>query len=249
MILYPAIDLRHGRCVRLYQGDPAAETFFSDDPVGTAARWVAEGAEWLHVVNLDGAFGESSDTPKAVQAIVQSVPLPVQFGGGLRTSDDIEAALGWGVARVVLGTAAVREPELVAEAVRRYGAARIAVGIDAREGRVAIRGWQEESELTALDVALRAKAAGAQRIIYTDIGRDATLLGPNVAATGELAQLSGLQVIASGGVGSLDHLRQLRWIEPYGVEGVIVGQALYTGVVRIPDALRMLGARSDNADE
>lgn len=240
MIIYPAIDLRRGRCVRLHQGDPAAETVYSDDPVATAGRWVAEGARWLHVVNLDGAFEEASDNPRAVQAIVRAVPVPVQFGGGLRTLDDIAAALEWGVARVVLGTVAVREPELVAEAVRRFGGDRIAVGIDARDGKVAIRGWQEQSRLTALELAERVKAAGVVRIVYTDISRDGTLAGPNVARTGELAQRSGLRVVASGGVGSLDDLRRLRWIEPYGVEGVIVGQALYTGAIRLPAARRLL---------
>lgn len=249
MIIYPAIDLRRGRCVRLHQGDPSAETVYSDDPVATAQRWVSEGAEWLHVVNLDGAFEEASDNPRAVQAIAHSVSVPIQFGGGLRTLDDIAAALDWGVARVVLGTVAVREPELVAEAVRRFGVERIAVGIDARDGKVAIRGWQEQSEMTALELAERVKAAGVERIVYTDISRDGTLAGPNVARTGELAQRSRLRVIASGGVGSLDDLRQLRWIEPFGVEGVIVGQALYTGAVHLPAARRLLASEVPLSDD
>lgn len=240
MIVYPAIDIRRGRCVRLYRGDPSAETVYGDDPVAMAERWVAEGAEWLHVVNLDGALEEESDTPKAVQAIVRTVSIPVQVGGGLRTLDDMAAALDWGVARIILGTVAVREPELVEEAIRRFGAERVVVGIDARDGKVAIRGWKEQSELSALELAARMKALGVERLVYTDISRDGMLEGPNVARTGELAQQSGLRVIASGGVGSLDHLRQLRWIEPFGVDGVIVGQALYTGAVSLPAARRLL---------
>lgn len=237
MIVFPAIDLRRGRCVRLRQGDPDAETVYSDDPVATAERWVNEGAEWLHVVNLDGAFGEDSPNPAAVQAILAAVSVPVQFGGGLRSLEDVERALNWGVERVILGTVAVTQPDVVAVAVETFGAERIVVGIDARDRTVAIRGWQEESEMDALVVAMRMKERGVKRVVYTDITRDGTLEGPNVARTGELAQLSGLRFIASGGVGSLDDILQVRWIEPYGVEGVIVGQALYKGLVDLDAAI------------
>jgi phosphoribosylformimino-5-aminoimidazole carboxamide ribotide isomerase len=238
--LYPAIDLRQGRCVRLYQGDPNAETVFSDDPVATAQRWVAEGAEWLHVVNLDGAFEQASQNPAAVQAIARAVPVPIQFGGGLRTLDDLTAAFDWGIARAVIGTAAVRDPALLDAALQRFGPERLAVGIDARDGQVAIRGWQETSELTALDLAERVKAQGVTHLIYTDISRDGTLAGPNIAKTGELAHRTSLRLIASGGIGTLDHLRQLRWLAPYGVEGAIIGQALYTGAFRLADAKHLL---------
>lgn len=243
MIIFPAIDLRHGRCVRLYQGDPNQETVFSDDPVATALRWADEGGEWLHVVNLDGAFGEDSENPEAVKRIVQALAprqIPVQFGGGLRTLADIDAALGWGVERVILGTVAIRSPEIVAQALQKHGAERIVVGIDARDGKVAIKGWQEMSEVSALELAQQMKQMGLERIVYTDISRDGTHSGPNIAKTGELAQKSGLNVIASGGVGSLDHLLQVRWLESYGVEGVITGRALYDGKFTLQEGLEML---------
>ncbi len=243
MIIFPAIDLRQGRCVRLYQGDPDRQFVYSDDPVATAQRWVDEGAGWIHIVNLDGAFGVDSPNPQVVQNIVaafQGTTVQIQFGGGLRSLADIENALSWGVARVILGTVAVREPDLVREAVARFGAERIVGGIDAKQGKVAIHGWVETSDLTALDFALQLKSAGVQRIVYTDISRDATHQGINIALTGELAQKSGLRVIASGGVGHLDHLRQVRWIEPYGVEGAIVGKALYDGVFTLGEALETI---------
>jgi phosphoribosylformimino-5-aminoimidazole carboxamide ribotide isomerase len=226
--------------VRLVQGDPNQETVFGDDPVAMALRWAVEGAEWLHVVNLDGAFGEESENPAAVRHIVEALGrrrIPVQYGGGLRTLDDVEAALGWGVARVILGTVAVREPEMVRAAVERFGAERIIVGIDARDGMVATQGWQETSAVRVLDLAQQMKALGATRVVYTDIGQDGTNRGVNVAKTGELAQKSGLKVIASGGVGSLDDLIQVRWIRPYGVEGAIVGRALYEGRFTLREAL------------
>jgi phosphoribosylformimino-5-aminoimidazole carboxamide ribotide isomerase len=213
---------------------------FGDDPVAMALRWADEGAQWLHVVNLDGAFGEESENPAAVRRIVEALEprgIPVQHGGGLRTLDDVEAALGWGVARVILGTVAVREPEMVRAAVERFGAERIIVGIDARDGMVATQGWQEMSEVQMLDLAQQMKALGATRVVYTDIGQDGTNKGVNIAKTGELAQKSGLKVIASGGVGSLDDLVQVRWIKPYGVEGAIVGRALYEGRFTLREAL------------
>ncbi len=242
MIIFPAIDLRRGRCVRLFQGDPAQETVFSADPVATALRWADEGAQWLHVVNLDGAFGEASENPAAVRAIVEALAprgVPVQFGGGLRSEADIEAALGWGVARVILGTVALREPEQVRAAIARHGAERIVVGIDARGGKVSVAGWQETSEVEALTLAETMKQVGVERIVYTDIARDGTGQGPNIARTGELAQKTGLRVIASGGVGSLEHVRQVRWLAPYGVEGVIVGRALYDGALSLAEAVAL----------
>nr|WP_290668896.1 1-(5-phosphoribosyl)-5-[(5-phosphoribosylamino)methylideneamino]imidazole-4-carboxamide isomerase [Ardenticatena sp.] len=242
MDIFPAIDIRHGRCVRLLKGDPNAETVYGNDPVAMAERWVREGAEWLHVVNLDGAFGEATETVDAVKAIVRAVDIPVQFGGGLRTFDDIAEALDWGVARVVLGTVAVTNPDLVSRAIDTFGAARIVVGIDARDRTVATHGWQQETGLDIIALVMRMKQRGVERIIYTDITRDGTLQGPNVARTGELAHLSKLRVIASGGIGSLDHIRQIRWIEPYGVEGVIVGKALYEGAFSLRDALAIARA-------
>lgn len=242
MHIFPAIDIRHGRCVRLLKGDPNAETVYGDNPVEMAQRWVREGAEWLHVVNLDGAFGEATATVDAVKAIVRAVDVPVQLGGGLRTFEDIAEALDWGVARVILGTVAVTNPDVVSRAVEAFGAERIVVGIDARDRVVATHGWQQETGLDIIALAMSMKQRGVERIIYTDITRDGTLQGPNVARTGELAHLTKLRVIASGGIGSLDHIRQIRWIEPYGVEGVIVGKALYEGAFSLREALDLVRA-------
>ena len=250
-IIYPAIDLRRGQVVRLRQGDPDAQTTFADDPAAVARRWSEQGAEWLHVVNLDGAFtlsgqgqgsGQDDDQRlglnlKRLAEIRAAVSLPIQFGGGLRTSDDVALALELGATRVVLGTVAVRQPQIVADALARFGAERIVVGIDARDGMVATHGWQETSALDILTVAQRMKALGVQRVVYTDIARDGTLTGVNLAATVALSRASGLAVIASGGVASLDDIRALSGHQADGVEGVIVGQSLYTGAVGLREAI------------
>jgi phosphoribosylformimino-5-aminoimidazole carboxamide ribotide isomerase len=238
MIVFPAIDLRRGKCVRLRQGRPEAETVFSDDPVAMAKHWASQGAEWLHVVNLDGAFGQASSNLRVVKEIISS-NLQIQFGGGLRTMADIKGALEIGLARVILGTVAVEEPSLVAEAVQRFGAESIVVGIDARKGKVATHGWQEVSSLAATELALRVRELGVERIVYTDIIRDGMLSGVNVEATRELAQRTGLKVIASGGVSSLDELRRLQEAEASGVEGVIIGQALYSGALDLREAIEL----------
>ena len=245
MIIYPAIDLRGGRCVRLQQGDFARETVYADDPVEAAGRWAAEGAAWLHVVNLDGALGRSGEANLAALArIRRAVDLPIQFGGGLRSVEDVDRVLGLGVARVILGTVAIREPEVVREALARYGAERIAVGIDARDGRVAISGWVDVSEVEAVDLGRRMAALGVQRVVYTDVARDGMLTGPNVPATAALARETGLRVIASGGVSSLDDLEQLAAHAADGIDGVIVGMALYEGRLTLPEALALLGEAS-----
>jgi len=240
VIVYPAIDMRGGRCVRLRQGDFAAETVFADDPADAARRWVDEGAAWLHVVNLDGALGEvGADSPNlaALERILRVVPAPVQFGGGVRSLEDVARLLGLGVARVILGTVAVRQPEVVAEAVAQHGAERVAVGIDARDGRVTVQGWTEAAETTAPELAARMAALGVRHAIYTDVGRDGMLVGVNVEGTVGLARASGLQVIASGGVASLDDVRALKAREDEGIAGVIIGMALYRGAIRLPEAL------------
>jgi len=240
MIIYPAIDLRSGRCVRLQQGDAAAETVFSADPAATARRWAAEGAEWLHVVNLDGALGENSQRNlDALQSILAAVTLPVQFGGGLRSVADVDRLLGLGVTRVVLGTVAVRQPEVVTEAIARHGAERIAVGIDARDGRVATHGWTDTSEVEATVLAAHMATLGVRRVVYTDIARDGMLTGVNVEATAHLARTAGLSVIASGGVASLEDIRALAAHQADGIEGVIIGMALYRGAVQLSQALSL----------
>lgn len=240
MIVYPAIDLRQGRCVRLQQGDFAAETVFADDPAGAARRWADEGAEWLHVVNLDGALGESAQANlAALERILAAVALPVQFGGGVRSVADATRLLGLGVARVIFGTAAVRQPEVVRQALEAHGPECIMVGIDARQGRVATQGWLEASEVQASDLAASMAALGVRRVVYTDIQRDGMLQGVNVEATRELARASSLGVIASGGVASLDDIRALKAVEGEGIEGVIIGMALYRGAVDLWQALQI----------
>lgn len=240
MIIFPAIDLRGGRCVRLRQGRLQEETLFSDDPLAVAQHWAEEGAEWLHVVNLDGAFGIGSFNISAIQEIIAAVDLPIQLGGGLRDLASIEEALSWGIERAILGTAAVRNPTLVAEAVESFGAERIVIGIDVREGKVAIHGWREVSAVEPLKLALRMRGVGVRRIVYTDVARDGTLAGPNLAAVREMAQRTGLKVIASGGISSLDDIRRLKELEPCGVEGGIVGMALYTGAISLAEAIKEL---------
>ena len=249
MIVFPAIDLRRGKCVRLRQGRPDAETVFSDDPVAMAEHWASQGAQWLHVVNLDGAFGQAPSTGsgrgssnlRVVGEITTAVGIPIQFGGGLRTMADIGETLELGLARVILGTVAVKEPSLVAEAVQRFGAGRIVVGIDARRGKAATHGWQEVSSVAATELALRVKELGVERVVYTDIARDGMLSGVNVEAVRELAQRTGLRVIASGGVSSLGDVRRLKLAEASGVEGVIIGQALYSGALELREAIEIAG--------
>lgn len=237
--VFPAIDLHQGRCVRLRQGRLDAETSYSDDPVAMARHWVSLGAEWLHVVNLDGAFEAASDNVQIAGQIATAVHVPTQLGGGLRTLAAIDGALELGVHRVILGTMALRRPDLVGQAIRQFGADRVMVGIDSRGGRVAVRGWQEESETRALTLALSMRAEGVQWVVHTDISRDGMLTGVNLEETRRLAEKTGMRLIASGGVSSLDDIRAVGALEPSGVQGVIIGQALYTGAVALPDALAL----------
>ncbi|MEA3335357.1 MAG: 1-(5-phosphoribosyl)-5-[(5-phosphoribosylamino)methylideneamino]imidazole-4-carboxamide isomerase [Chloroflexota bacterium] len=242
MIVFPAIDLRQGRCVRLKQGDPDAETLFSNDPVAIARQWAAAGAQWLHVVNLDGAIGDQKhDAPNLVrlQEIGRAVSLPIQFGGGLRTLDDVNHALALGAARVVLGTAAVQNPELLSAAIERFGPQAVVVGLDARNGVVATHGWQQSSGRDVVDLARLMADRGVERVVYTDIARDGMLSGVDSKGTARLADECGLKVIASGGVRDMEDIRRLQALEARGIEGVIVGQALYTGALALPDALRV----------
>lgn len=227
MIVIPAIDLRDGKCVRLVQGDFARETVYGDDPVAMARRWQSAGATILHVVDLDGARDGYPAQADIVARIADALDIPVELGGGLRTSDHIDAALASGVARVVLGTAAIEDRGLLAAALDRWGPERIVLGIDARDGLVATRGWLATSAVRAVDLSRDLAALGLRRVVYTDIARDGTLSQPNYAALGELAAASGLAVIASGGVARREHLAALAAIP--GVEAAIVGRALYTG--------------------
>lgn len=235
--IYPAIDLRRGRVVRLQYGDPDRQTVFSDDPLAMADRWLGEGASWLHVVNLDGAFSEESQANWAALKLLGRLPARIQFGGGLRSMSDIERAFACGVGRVVLGTAAIENPELVREAIGRYSPERIAIGIDARDGRVRTRGWANESDSSPVTLAKAMKRLGAVTIIYTDISRDGVLTGVNVSATAALATETGLDVIASGGANSLKDVARLSAELSAGVVGVIIGRAIYEGQVNLAAAL------------
>lgn len=238
MILYPAIDLKNGQCVRLLRGDMNAATVFGDDPAEQARSFAAAGCEWLHLVDLNGAFEGQSVNGAAIAAILSAVDVRVQFGGGIR---DLHAVSDWlerGVARVILGTVAVEDPGLVRRAAHEFPG-RIAVGIDARGRRVATRGWAEETDIDATDLALRFEDAGVAAIIYTDIDRDGAMGGPNIAATAALARAVRIPVIASGGVSSLDDLIALKATRI--VSGAISGRALYDGAIDLTAALAELG--------
>jgi len=240
LTLYPAIDLKAGQCVRLRRGEMDKATVYDADPAARARRWQAVGFRWLHVVDLDGAFAGRSVNGAAVAAILAAVSIPVQLGGGIRNMAGIEAWLSAGVRRVVLGSAAVRTPALVRDACRSFPG-RVAVGIDARDGKVAIEGWAETSDTAAVDLARRFEDAGAAAVIYTDIGRDGTMTGLNLEQTVALASRTTTPVIASGGVAGLSDLTVLRReAEGTGIEGVIVGRALYDGRIDPMAALSAL---------
>ncbi len=238
MLILPAIDLKAGKCVRLLRGDLDKETVYGDDPVAMGRRWVDEGATFLHVVDLDGAVAGQPVNGKAIAALCASLSIPIEVGGGVRSVERAGSLLGMGVDRVIFGTVALEQPEIVEDACQRF-AGRIAVGIDAREGKVAVKGWTETSEVEAVDLARRMEDAGAARIIYTDISRDGTEEGVNVEATAALAQALEIPVIASGGVGSIAHIERLLPHEQSGIEGVVVGRALYSGAVRLDEAIRV----------
>jgi phosphoribosylformimino-5-aminoimidazole carboxamide ribotide isomerase len=238
VIVIPAVDLREGRCVRLREGRADAETVFSEDPVAMAQRWVAEGAERLHVVDLDGAFAGAPRQTALVAKIVDAVrPVPVEAGGGLRDLAAVEALLEAGVAWAVVGTRAV-EPGFLATLCRRFGP-RVIIAVDARDGRVAVKGWVDLTDTTPLELAHRVRdAGGVAALLYTDVSRDGTEQGPNVAATAALARGAGIPVLASGGVGGAEHIAALAAVAGAGIEGVVVGRALYTGAVTLPAAIQ-----------
>ena len=236
MIIYPAIDLRGGKVVRLKEGDPARMTAYSDDPAEMARKWLSMGAVWLHVVNLDGAFGESDDANRSALEAILKLGTQVQFGGGMRSLDAIEDAIALGVSRVVLGTIAIEQPKVVIAALKKFGPEKIAVGIDARDGLVAVRGWKSDSGILAKDLALQMRTVGLRTVIFTDIRRDGLGSGLNIPSTRELADVSGLDVIASGGVHTLDDVIAVREAK---LSGVIIGRALYDGTVDLEKALQV----------
>ena len=238
MIIYPAIDIRGGRCVRLTEGRFDAETVFADDPAQMALKWAGLGAEFLHLVDLDGALaGEGKNVP-VIERILKSVNIPVQLGGGIRNLATIEKLLDLGVTRLILGSAAVKNPELVQEACKKYPG-HIAVGIDAKNGEVAIEGWGQGSGVAATELAKKMASFGVETIIYTDISRDGMLSGVNVEATAALARACGVPIIASGGVASIEDIRRVKAVESDGIQGCIIGKAIYTGAVDLKEALAL----------
>lgn len=236
MRIYPAIDIKDGKCVRLLQGRFSDVTVYGDDPVAMAKKWETLGGEWIHVVDLDGALKGHGVNAEIIKRLCTSVSVPVQTGGGIRTMEDIEAKLQCGIRRVIIGTKAVSSPEFIQKAVEKYGD-KIVVGIDAKDGYVAVEGWEKCSEFTAVDFAKQMVALGVRTIVYTDIATDGTLQGPNVEAMREMAAAVAADVIASGGIGSLEHIQSLA---DTGVEGVIVGRALYTGAVDLKQAVEVV---------
>lgn len=241
MILFPAIDLKSGKCVRLYKGDMAQATVFNDSPGDQAAQFVKAGARWIHVVDLDGAFAGKSVNADAVRAILKNANVPVQLGGGIRDDDAIAAWLDAGVTRVILGTIALKDPDFVKRACKTFPG-KIVVGIDARGGHVAVQGWAETSDMKAVDLARKFEDSGVAAIVYTDIDRDGALQGPNVDATVAMAKAVSIPVIASGGVSSLDDLAVLKRHAKDGIAGVISGRALYDGRIDLRAAIDLLEA-------
>jgi phosphoribosylformimino-5-aminoimidazole carboxamide ribotide isomerase len=236
VLVLPAVDVRRGRCVRLVQGAADRERVYDADPAGAAQRWEAAGARWLHVVDLDGAFSGAQVNAEAIRRLIAAVSVPVEVGGGMRDLDTVQRWLDAGAARVILGTVAVLRPDVLAEASRRFGD-RIAAGVDARDGEVRTEGWVSRTGSTASDAAARMIEAGARRIIYTDIGPDGTLGGPNVESLARFLETVTVPVIAAGGIASAEDIRRLRPLEAIGLEGVVVGRALYEGRVQLADLL------------
>ncbi|MCR8643338.1 1-(5-phosphoribosyl)-5-[(5-phosphoribosylamino)methylideneamino]imidazole-4-carboxamide isomerase [Paenibacillus sp. N1-5-1-14] len=241
-IIYPAIDIRNGKCVRLVQGDYNQETVYNDNPLEVAQDWAAQGGKWIHLVDLDGAKAGYPVNDELIGKIAESVKVPVQVGGGLRTEDDVDRLLSLGVSRVILGTAAIEDREFVYRVLSKYGE-QVAIGIDAREGYVATRGWLETSQVKATDLAVQLAEHGARTFIFTDISRDGMMEGPNVEAIVDLARVSGQTVIASGGVSRPSDLTKLATYADagVGVGGAIVGKALYTGAIDLRKALVEIG--------
>ncbi len=240
--IYPAIDLRNGRVVRLQYGDPDKQTTYSDDPVAMGQRWIEAGSKWLHIVNLDGAFDEAGAANWQALPRLAQLGVKVQFGGGVRNLDHIEQALEAGAERVILGTAAIEKPALIGQAIAQFGAEHVAVGIDARDGRVQTRGWLKDTDVTPADLGKKMKALGVQTVIYTDINRDGVLTGVNAEATAALAEATDLHVIASGGVAALEDITRCHALADKGVVGVITGRAIYDGRIDLTQAFATINS-------
>lgn len=244
MIVIPAIDLKEGKCVRLEQGLMDKDTVFNDNPGAQARAWEDQGAELLHIVDLDGAFAGQPKNKGAIEAILKVITIPAQLGGGIRDIATIEAYLSLGLSRVIIGTAAQRNPELVREACIKFPG-QIVVGIDAKNGMVAVQGWAELTDIMAVELARKFEDCGVSALIYTDIARDGMLQGPNLEATRALAEAVSIPVIASGGVSSLKDIENLMAIESCGISGVITGKAVYTGAIKLNEAIALTKGRSE----
>lgn len=237
MIIYPAIDLKDGQCVRLVQGRASDKTVYSDNPASMARAFQELGADWLHIVDLDGAFSGKPGNLQAIEAIASSVQINFQVGGGLRKLEDVERILKLGAQRVIIGSRAVSSPDFIKMLLDKFGSEQIVLGLDAKDGMVAVEGWVATSDFKAVEFGLQMKYLGIKRVIFTDISRDGVLKGPNLASIEEMARLTGLEIIASGGVSSLENIRDLKAMEELGVSGAIIGKALYDGVLSLSDAL------------
>jgi phosphoribosylformimino-5-aminoimidazole carboxamide ribotide isomerase len=236
MIIFPAIDLKDGQCVRLVQGVLENKTVYSDRPEQVAAMFEDQGAQWLHIVDLDGAFTGSPRNSEAIRAIASAINIPFQVGGGLRTVEDVKRVLKLGAGRVIIGTRALQQ-DFISQLLDQFGPDRIVLGLDAKDGMVAVEGWVQKSDLNALDFACRMKTLGINTAVFTDVAKDGLLKGPNLRSIEEMARVSGLQIIASGGVSSVENIRALKAMEPAGVCGAIIGKALYDGKITLQEAL------------
>ncbi len=238
MIILPAIDLMNGTCVRLKEGAESTRKIYSDQPDDIALQWQSMGAKIIHVVNLDGAFGRAGENARVIEKILASVNIPIEFGGGIRTLEDADNWLSLGVARIIFGTVAFMQPDVITEAVIKFGSERVVVGIDARHDKVAIEGWKKQTNEDVLAFARKMKDMGVERIIYTDIQRDGRSNGPNVERTAELARETGIKIIASGGISTVQHLRSLAEVSTMNIEGAIIGTALYEGDLSLADIIK-----------
>jgi len=240
MLLIPAIDLKNGFCVRLLQGESDKETVYSNDPAAMAVTFEEAGAKRLHLVDLDGAFQGEGANISSIRSIMQNVSIPVQIGGGLRTEEDIDRMLALGVSAVIVGTMAVKHPDVLEKVLKKYTDEQIILGIDARNRKVSIEGWKESTEIQDVKFALRWKNSGIKRVVFTDISRDGMLSGPNLAALREMAQHTGLKIVASGGISSMDDLEKLKTLEPNGVDQAISGKAIYEGKIDLKRVFKCL---------
>tara|TARA_B100001964_G_scaffold62918_1_gene71515 strand:+ start:294 stop:1013 length:720 start_codon:yes stop_codon:yes gene_type:complete len=238
MLLIPAIDLKNGRCVRLLQGEAAAETVYSDDPASMARSFEDAGAKRLHLVDLDGAFKGKGANLVSIRSILKNISIPVQLGGGLRNAENIEQMFELGVSSVIVGTMAVKNPDVLEEVIQRFTGEKVILGIDARDRKVSIEGWQEGTEIDDVEFALSWKKFGIQRIVFTDIARDGMLSGPNLEALGDFARRTGLKIVASGGVSSMGDLELLKTLEVDGVDQVISGKAIYEGKLDLKEIFK-----------